>query len=88
MKLKIGMAVVELDGTYVAVASGADGKTFNGMIRMNKTASTVLEGLKEETTEETLVDALCAAYEVSREDAARDVSALLGTLRGAGLLDE
>ena len=48
MKLK-NIIITEAGGEYVAVT--ADG-SFNGMIRMNRTAAFIAEALREETTAE------------------------------------
>lgn len=88
MKLLSGVLISEVDGEYVAVTLNEAGKKFNGMIRMNGTAAFLARQLQAETTEEELVAALLREYEVSEEDARRNVSAVLDKLRGTGLLTE
>lgn len=86
MKLKSGIVVEKNGEEYVAVATGEAAKSFNGIIRNNKTANYIFEQLKEEKTEE-LVDALLERYDVSREKAQADVHALIVKIREAGLID-
>ena len=80
---------IELDvkGGDIVVATGEAAKSFNGIIRNNKTANFVFEQLKEDKTEEELVDALLERYDVSREKAQADVKALVAKIREAGLID-
>lgn len=88
MKLKEGMLMEEVDGEYVAVATGEAAKVFNGLIRNNKTADFLYRQLVIEKTEEELVEALLGKYDVTKEIATKDVHAFVAQLRKAGLLDE
>lgn len=88
MKLLSGVLVSEVDGEYVAVTLGKAGKKFNGMIRMNGTAAFLVQRLQSEQTEESLVGALRETYEVSSEEALRNVHSVVEKLRAAGLIEE
>lgn len=87
MKLKSGIVIEKTGDEYVAVATGEAAKSFNGIIRNNKTANFIFEQLKEEKTEDELVEALLERYDVSREKAQSDVHALVVKIREAGLID-
>lgn len=87
MKLKSGIVVEKNGEEYVAVATGEAAKSFNGIIRNNKTANYIFEQLKEEKTEDELVEALLERYDVSKEKAQADVHALIVKIREAGLID-
>ena len=52
MKLKSGIVIEKTGDEYVAVATGEAAKSFNGIIRNNKTANFIFEQLKEEKSEE------------------------------------
>ena len=52
MKLKSGIVIEKAGDEYVAVATGEAAKSFNGIIRNNKTANFIFEQLKEEKSEE------------------------------------
>ena len=69
MKLKSGIVMEKTGDEYIVVATGEAAKSFNGIIRNNKTANFVFEQLKEDKTEKELVDALLERYDVSREKA-------------------
>lgn len=87
MKLKSGIIIEPAGDEYVAVATGEAAKSFNGLVRNNKTANFIFEQLQTEKTEEELVEALLDRYDVSREKAAQDVAALIEKIRKAGLID-
>ena len=44
--------------------------------------------LKEETTEEKIVDAMCSKYDADRETIAGDVSEIIAKLREIGAIEE
>ena len=79
MKLKSGYITQDIDDTQFLVPVG-DG-TFGGVIRSNKTAAFIVNCLKEETTEEEIVDALCAKYDAPDEVIASDVREVIEKLR-------
>ena len=61
---------------------------FSGVVRGNRTAAFIVDLLKEETTEDAIIDAMCGQYDAPRETIAADVTAILNTLRGIGALEE
>lgn len=88
MKLKNGFVVREVGGRSVAVAVGEMAKSFRGMISLNGSGKFIWQALASETSEEQIVDALLAEYDVSREIAEIDVKKFIGQLRAEGLLIE
>lgn len=88
MKLLNNVFISEVDGGYVAVATGKAAKKFSGMIQMNATSAFILHNLRKKTNEEKLVSALTQEYDVTEEDAKRNVNGVLDKLREAGWLDE
>lgn len=87
MKLKEGVIISEINGEFVAVPSGAASRSFNGMIRMNRTAAIIAKALQESKTEDEVVKALCAEYEVSEDIAREDFAAITKELDRLGLID-
>jgi hypothetical protein len=63
-------------------------EAFSGIVRSNKTAAFIVDCLKEETTEEQIVNAMCAKYDAPREEIAADVKEILDTLRKINALEE
>ena len=85
MKLNCNVVISEVEGEKLAVPMR---ESFHGIIKINGVAGFILECLKKETSEAIIVEKLTKAYDVSREDAARNVNNILVKLREAGLLEE
>ncbi len=87
MKIKSGFVLEEVGGSYIAVAVGANAS--NALIKMNGTGAflwRLLDGT--DMSEDSLVSALTAEYEVGEDIARRDALVFVDKLRQAGLLDE
>lgn len=85
MKLKQDFVTQEIDGTQYLIPVG--GEAFSGVVRGNETVAFLVELLKQETTQEALVDAMAAEYDAPREVLASDVARVLDVLREVGALD-
>ena len=88
MKIKAGFLLREVAGSYVVVATGVLAKEFNGIIKLNETGCFLWKRLMENTTVEALVKALTEEYDVSAEDAAKDVEGFVAMLLDAGMLEK
>lgn len=86
MKLKSDFITQVIDDTQFLVPLGRE--SFHGIVRSNKTAAFIVDCLKEETTAEAIVDAMCEKYDAPRETIAADVAKVLDTLRGIRALEE
>ncbi len=86
MKLKKEFLLHNAGEEAVLVPTGNAG--FSGVVRGNKTLGAVLELLREETTEETIVAALKARFDAPAGAAEEDVAKALAALRKIGALDE
>lgn len=86
MKLKSDFITQDIEDTQFLVSVGAE--SFNGIVRSNRTAAFIVNCLKNETTEEAVVDAMCKKYNASREVIASDLREILETLRSIGALEE
>lgn len=84
MKLK-DVIITEANGDYIAVT--ADG-TFNGMIRMNRTAAFIAEELKEEKTLEQLIEAVCNHYDVTADIAEQNILNVIKQFNSVGLIEK
>ena len=87
MKIKDGFILREVAGSYIVVAVGKRTKEFNGVINLNESSAFLWKNLLAPITEDELVEKLLGEYDVPVEVAKRDVSAFLGKLREAGLLE-
>lgn len=86
MKLKDDFIVQDIDDTQFLVPLGHE--AFSGIVKSNKTAAFIVNCLKKETTEQQIVDAMCAEYDAPRETIAADVNEILSTLRSIHALKE
>ncbi len=86
MKLKNDFITQDIDGVQFLVPVGAG--SFSGVVRSNKTAAFIVDCLREETTEESIVDKMCEKYDAPREQIAKDVSDVINTLRGINAIEE
>lgn len=86
MKLKNDFITQDIDGVQFLVPVGAG--SFSGVVRSNKTAAFIVDCLREETTEESIVDKMCEKYDAPREQIAKDVSDTINILRGINAIEE
>ena len=86
MKLKEGFILRDVAGDIVVVPSG-NTLNLNMMITLNDTGRFLWERLDKGATEQELVDALLAEYDVAEEDARRHVSAFVAKLNDHGFLE-
>ena len=87
MKLKKEFITHTIQDTQIMVAVGPMTKSFHGLVRSNETAAFIVDALKNETTEETIVEKLLAEYDVDRAAAQRDVRSILTKLDSIGAIE-
>ena len=85
MKLKDTYITHDSDGEQIMLDTSG---SFAGLIRNNKTAAFIVECLKEDTTQEKIVEAMFEKYDAPKEVLAKDVSDVIEKLRKVGALDE
>ena len=86
MKLKPGFITHNVGKEQMMVAAGPAAKQFHGLVRSNETAAFIVNCLKQETTEEAIVDAMLEQYEAPRETIRQDVHRVVEQLRQIGAL--
>ena len=86
MKLRTDFVTLDIDDTQFLVPVGAE--AFSGIVRSNKTAAFIVDCLKEETTEEKIIDAMLARFAVDRKTVTADVEEILEKLRGSNALED
>lgn len=67
-------------GTYALISVGANIANFNGFVQLNETAAFLWKQLETPKSAEELISALLAEFEVSREEASKDVMEFLQLL--------
>ena len=86
MKLNNNFVHHQIDGqTVIVPTASAD---FHGLVQGNKTLAAIVECLENDTTEEQIVDTLCARYDGNPEDIRADVHEAIQKLREIGAIDE
>ena len=86
MKLNDTFVHHNMDGqTVIVPTAGAD---FHGLIQGNKTLAVIADCLKQDTTEEEIVDTLCARFDGDREVIKADVAEAVKKLKEIGAIDE
>ena len=88
MKIKENFVLKTVAGQSIVVPVGEAAITFNAMITLSESGKFLWENLLDDTTEENLLSAILAEYDVSEEVARRDILEFLNKMREADLLDE
>lgn len=88
MKLHNGFITYNTGAEQIMVAAGSASDVFRGMVRSNETAAFIIDCLKEEISQDALLETLCQRYEAPRELIAADLDKILASLRRIGALDE
>lgn len=88
MKIKAGYVLREVADQIIVVPTGQAAINFNGVITLNKSGKLLWETLTNNVSFDGLVNVLLEKYEVSKEQASRDVLEFLETLRKHNILDE
>lgn len=86
MKIKDGFMLRKVGGQNIVVALGEASRSFNGIIRLNDTGVFLWQKLQQETSEEQLLAALTAEYDIGEEQAKADIAEFVAALRKAALL--
>jgi hypothetical protein len=86
MKIKEGFILREVAHQFVVVPVGETALNFNGVISLNGTGAFLWKLLQNEIEPTALVRGLCERYDVSLEEAARDVEAFLTKMKEKHLL--
>ena len=86
MKISEDFVLRQVADTWVVLPLKTDTVDFNGMIRLNGSGAVLWKCLEQGATREELVQALTSRYEVSQEEAARDVVKFIETLNKVGCL--
>lgn len=87
MKIKEGFIVKKIVDKYMVISVG-ESAAFNKMQTMNETGAFLWDYLKAGCGKDELVAALISEYDVSEEDAGRDVDSFTDKLFSAGILEE
>lgn len=88
MRIVGTFTIREVLDEIVAIPAGDALSRFSGIISLNPVGKFIFECLATEQTEESLLAAVLAEYEVDEATAAQDLKEILAVLREHGLLVE
>ena len=88
MKIKNGFISRQVAGNNVVVATGAQSKNFNGVIKLNESGLLLWNKLVAGADRDQLIESILDEYDIDREVAAADVDNFIGVLRDAGALED
>lgn len=89
MKIKNGFELRDVCGEKVVIAQGLENLDFSKLITLNESAAYLWESISGKTfTAPDLVSLLCAEYDVTAEQAATDVQALVAEWKKQGLVED
>ncbi len=86
MKIKEQFLTHEADGVSMLVPLG--GTSFSGIVKGNRTLGVILQLLKNDTTEDAVVEAMCGRFDAPEDVIRRDVERTVRELRTIGALEE
>ena len=87
MKIRDGYLLRSVAGKNIVVSVGAQ-LDFNGMLTLNDTGVFFWNLLSMGVTKEEMLDALLKEYDVSAEEASKDIDEFIGKLKDARLLED
>lgn len=86
MKIKNGFVKRDVAGMHIAVSADPE-NGFDGIIKLNSTASFMFDLLLNGTTKENLLSAILSEYEIDEETAKKDIETFLSYLNENSLLE-
>ena len=78
----------EIAGDYIIIPTGNTILEFNGLITVNEVGAFLWNKLQQEITFEELTAAVLDEYDVTKEEAEKDIQEFLEQLAKGGILDE
>ncbi len=85
MKLNKNFLVHTTGNDTVVVPTGDAG--FSGVVKGNETLGAILEFLKKDTTEESIIESMMNEYDAPREIIEKDVKTTISRLKEIGAID-
>ncbi len=87
MRLKKDYVLRQVAQTWVVLPLAEETVNFSGMMTLNDSGAMLWKVLEQNCSEEALVEALLAEYEVSEEQASADAKAFFHKLVEAGCIE-
>lgn len=87
MKIASGYLLRTVAGKNIVVSIGEE-VNFNGMITLNDTGVFFWNLLQKETTKDEILQAVLEEYDVTAEEASRDIDEFITKLKAAKILED
>lgn len=87
MKIKEGFVLRQVADTWCVMPLGQMSLDFNGMLTLNETGALLWQKLEQGCDKDALVAAMTAEYDVTAEEAAKDVDTFVEKLQQAGCME-
>ena len=89
MKLKKGFVLRQVCGENVIVGEGLGAINFGKLLALNESAAWLWKQAQEmgDFTVDTLTDRLCEEYDVSKEEARKDVADIIASWQSVDVID-
>ena len=88
MKLKYSFEEVDMGEEIISVPVGKGAEEIHGVLKLNQEGKEILNLLKDNITEEKIVESLCNKYDNDYETLKGYVKQVINTLRKANLIEE
>lgn len=88
MRINEGFVLREVAGQFMAVATGEASKTFHGMVKLNRSAADIWQGVTKGLTKEEIVDEMLSKYDASKDVIEKDVDDIIKQMMDAGFIVE
>ena len=89
MKIKNGFVLRQVCGENVIVGEGLEAINFGKLLALNETAAWLWEEAQQqgEFTVDSLINSLCESYEVSADEARKDITAIIAEWQKTGIME-
>ena len=89
MKTKKGFTLRSLGNEYILIAEGVETVNFNQMISLNESAAMLWKNVDgKDFDTDTLINLLVENYNISHEQAAKDIQPLIQSWKKAGIIED
>ncbi len=86
MKIKDGLVLREVAGSYVVMNAGGE-LNFNGMITLNESGAIIWRGLEEGLSVDEIAERITAEYDIDAETAIADIKRFTDKMSEAGVIE-
>lgn len=88
MKLKYTFENVDMGDEIVSVPVGEAANVVRGVLKMNNSGKVIIDLLKEDTTEEKILNHLMSKYDNNKDDLLANIQEIIDILKKADLITE